>query len=315
MNNNFISVIIVLKLENLKNIHLYLKNVHSVLKSNFSHYEIIIVNNCVSMDIELLTRKIPSDIKKDIGVINLTRKIEKDNAIVAGFDRANGDYTIVLDFNFDDNPRYIMDLFEKSKENHDIVCLKHKKRYIPKRKIIFYKLFYFIINKFSGFKINMYQHESRIISRRALNGILSYRENIRYMKGIYSIVGYPIKSIKVDIKTNESESFRDYVKSFFYAITSFSGILNKLFFGIFLSSLIFVFFVIINALFVKFFGYNLLGYYIEDLPVGWTFIILLVSIIFTLTSFMLYLITIYLDIINKEVKGRPIYIIESFQRL
>ena len=113
---------------------------------------------------------------------------------------------------------------------------------------------------------------------------MSYRENIRYMKGLFSIVGYPIKSIIVDIKTNESESLRSYVRSSFYAITSFSGILNKLFLGIFLSSLTFVFFVSINALFVKFFSYNLLGFYIKDLPTGWTFIVLLVSITFTLTK-------------------------------
>ena len=60
---------------------------------------------------------------------------------------------------------------------------------------------------------------------------------------------------------------------------------------------------------------NILGNHIEQLPVGWTFIVILLSIIFTAISFMLYIISIYLDNIYKEVKNRPIYIVESFQRL
>lgn len=196
-----------------------------------------------------------------------------------------------------------------------MVCLNYKRRYIPKHKKIFYKLFYFVINRYSQIKININQHESRIISRRALNAILSLRENIRYMKGIYSIVGYKTENIEVDITTKDSESFSERIRFFFHAVTSFSGILNKFFLWIFLLSLTFVFTVIINALTVKFYSYNLLGYYVKELPTGWTFIILVVSITFSLTSLMLYLITIYLDIIKKEVKGRPIYIVESFQRL
>ena len=79
--------------------------------------------------------------------------------------------------------------------------------------------------------------------------------------------------------------------------------------------LIFIIFVSVNAVKVKYSNYDILGHYIEALPVGWTFTILFLSIIFTAISFMLYIISIYLDNIYKEVKQRPIYNIESFQRL
>ena len=229
----FISVVILLKLECLKNINSYLIKVHKVLKNNFSHFEIILVNNCVHPDIRELTNELAKNIKKDIGVINLSIKINQDNAIIAGFDKANGDYTIVLDLNFSNNPSHIVDLFELSQKNYDIVYLKYKNRFIPKSKIIFYKLFYYFMNKYSDFKIDINIHESRIISRRALNAILSLRENIRYMKGIYSIVGYKTKSIEVDIPPHKPENYKKQFKSFIIAITSFTGLLSNLFLWIF----------------------------------------------------------------------------------
>ena len=315
IHDKFISVVILLKLEYLKNINAYLIKVHNVLKNNFSHFEIILVNNCVHPDIRELTNELAKNIKKNIGVINLSIKINQDNAIIAGFDKANGDYTIVLDLNFSNNPSHIVDLFELSQKNYDIVYLKYKNRFIPKSKIIFYKLFYYFMNKYSDFKIDINIHESRIISRRALNAILSLRENIRYMKGIYSIVGYKTKSIEVDITRHEPENYKQQFKSFMIAITSFTGLLNKLFLWIFFISVIFIILVSANAIKVKYSNYDILGNYIDQLPVGWTFTIILLSITFTAISFKLYIISIYLDNIYKEVKHRPIYIIESFQRL
>ena len=312
MHNKFISAIILLKSEYLKDINSYLINVHKILENNFTHFEIILVNNCMHRYIRELTNDLGKNIKKDIGVINLSRKINQDNAIIAGFDRANGDYTIILDLNFKNNPNHIVSLFQQSQKNYDIVCLKYKSRYIPKSKIIFYKLFYYLINKHSDFKIDINLHESRIISRRALNAISSLRESLRYMKGIYSIVGYKTKSIEVDIPVHEPEKFTLQIQSFFIAITSFTGLLSKLFLLIFFTSIIFIVFVSVNAIKVKYHSYDILGNYIELLPVGWTFLIILLSTIFTAISFMLYIISIYLDNIFQEVKHRPIYIVESF---
>ena len=315
MHNKFISVVILLKSEYLENVNPFLIKVHKILKNNFSHFEIILVNNCVHPDIRELTNELSQKVKKDITVINLSIKINEDNAIIAGFDKSNGDYAMVLDLNFPDNSDHIVNLFELSQNNYDIVYLKYKNRYLPKSKIIIYKLFYYLMNKYSGYKTDINIHESRIISRRALNAILSIRENIRYMKGIYSIVGYKTKSIEVDIPPHESENYKKQFKSFIIAITSFTGLLSSLFLWIFFTSIIFIIFVSVNAVKVKYSSYDILGNYIGALPVGWTFTILFLSIIFTAISFMLYIISIYLDNIYKEVKHRPIYIIESFQRL
>ena len=51
MFDKFISSVIVLKPEYLNNINSYLINVHKILENNFSHFEIMLVNNCVTKDV------------------------------------------------------------------------------------------------------------------------------------------------------------------------------------------------------------------------------------------------------------------------
>jgi len=71
--------------------------------------------------------------------------------------------------------------------------------------------------------------------------------------------------------------------------------------------------VIINALKVKFAGYDLLGNPQEAVS-GWTFLVVLMSIFFAITCLNLYIMAIYLANIYHEIKKRPLYIIESVQR-
>ena len=123
MHNKFISVVILLISEYLKNVNPFLIKVHKILKNKFSHFEIILVNNCVHPDIRELTNELSQKVKKDIAVINLSIKTNDDNAIIAGLDKTIGDYSMVLDLNFPDNSDHIVNLFELRQNNYDIVYL------------------------------------------------------------------------------------------------------------------------------------------------------------------------------------------------
>ena len=72
MHNKFISVVILLKSEYLKNVNPFLIKVHKILKNNFSHFEIILVNNCVHPDIRELTNELSQKVKRLIGTIRPT---------------------------------------------------------------------------------------------------------------------------------------------------------------------------------------------------------------------------------------------------
>jgi hypothetical protein len=206
-------------------------------------------------------------------------------------------------------------LYQKSQEQFDIVYCKASSRN-ARGESFFYSIFYFILHKYSDLQVDKWAHNTRIISRRALNSLLRLRENLRYMKAIYSIVGY--KNGYIDVKeplnTSETESFADRFGTSMVAITSFTNFLNNLLLSIFLFSVFFTGVVIFNALKVKFTNYDIFGDYHNAIG-GWTFLVIIMSIFFATTCLTLYIMSIYLSNIYNEIKQRPLYIIESTRKV
>ena len=316
MHNCFISVVRLIQSSGeLEQLPEYLTKVHQVLEENFSDFEIILVNNAITKPIEDFIQPLDSNIKRSIFLLNLSVRTNKNNAIIAGLDRSNGDYTVLFEEHFAHKPGLILDLYEKTREHFDIVYLKAKQRQIRTKYRLFYSIFYTILRKYSTLRVDEKAHDTRIISRRALNSVLRLRENLRYMKAIYSLVGYKTSSIEVEEKLAErtGDSFSEQFKTSLVAITSFTTFLRSLLFGIFIFSFVFLVGVIVNALKVKFTDVDIFGN-VGQADSGWTFLVILIAIFFAITCLNLYIMSIYLSNIYNEIKQRPLYIIESVQR-
>lgn len=315
MNNCFLTVVVVLSSnEEIEQLPAFFKKLKPILETGYSDFEVILVNNSNRRDISDYLKDLPEEFKRFIYMLNLSSPVVKNHAIVAGLDRSNGDYTVVFEKDFWDQPELINELYLKSNEGFDIVYLQASRREDRFYVKPFYKIFYGILRKYSDLQVDDKAHDTRIISRRALNSLLRLRENLRYMKAIYSLVGYRHAFIKVDTPLKHDETrFTDKFRTSLIAITSFTSFLRSLFLWIFLVSIGFMVLVIVNAVKVKLTNYDLLGSYHDAIP-GWTFLVVLSSIFFALTCLMLYIMSIYLDNIYQEIKHRPMYIIESVQR-
>lgn len=296
----------------MRELPVFLEKVHAVLEHNFSDFEIILLNNAVGPDVEDKIQALDPKIKKDIFLLNLSVPANRNHALLAGLDRANGDYTLIFEMLFSDQADLIVDLYEKSREGIDIVYLQAQGR--KTRVGLFYKLFYKILRSYSDLKIDEKAHDTRIISRRALNSILRLRENLRYMKAIYGLVGYQTAPLPVEQPlADEYENFGDRLKTSLVAITSFTTFFRAVSLWIFVLSLLFALIVIGNALSVKLTGYDFFGDYHEAVS-GWTFLVVLISIFFSVMFLNLYIVSIYLANIYQEMKKRPMYILESVKR-
>jgi ABC-type multidrug transport system fused ATPase/permease subunit len=315
MNYSFISLVSLVVPEE-ETIKKFLKNTHALLKENFSDYEIILVNNRTFRDIRPITRELDDDIRKDISVINLSREVTVDNALVAGLDRANGDYTVILDMNFADNPSMVLDLYTKSQNNNDIVYVKFKKRKLSLLKRFLFNLYFVVLRKLSDLHVDINMDKSRIISRRALNSILKVRENLSYMKGVFAYVGYNTDFIQVEAPQRERlGSVSKQLNFALKALISYTDVLSKLFQWIFILSLLFSMVTCLDAVFIKVLGFDIFGTTQNNVIPGWSILIVTISMMFTLISLMLYLLSMYMSSLNNEVRNRPIYIIESIQRI
>ncbi len=314
MHNCFLSVVgVVNTAEDYQRLPDYLRNVYGVVSKVFSDFEIILVNNLNGRRLDDAIEPLPPELKQQVYVLNLSSPVNRNHAVIAGLDRANGDYTVIFEFAFLHQPQVIEQLYEKTREGYDIVYLRARER--KARLGLAYKLFYYILKHYSNLKIDEKAHNTRIISRRALNSLLRLRENLRYMKAIYSIVGYRTAFLPVDVPLtpDPSASFTEKFRTSLVAITSFTTFLRTLLLWIFIGSFLFLVGVVANAVKVKITGVDIFGNPNKALP-GWTFLVVLISIFFAVTCLNLYIMSIYLSNIYYEIKHRPLYIIESVQR-
>jgi polyisoprenyl-phosphate glycosyltransferase len=315
MNFSFLSVVTILdSKEDVDIAESFLHKLYPVLKNNFSDFEIILVNNTLDYHIHTRIEGFEENFKNHIYLLNLSRPIDLNNALVAGLDQANGDYIVFLETEFYHIPEIILPLYQKTQENFDIVYLRSKNKVTGFFRHILLRLFYVILKKYSSLAIDEQAHDSRMISRRSINSILKLRENLRYMKAIYSLVGYRTSWIETDIhqrskKLKLSQEFSIYIN----AITSFTDFLQVLLRWIFMVSMLLFIGVTFNALTVKLLGVDLLGHAQKEVT-GWAFLVILISLTFSILCLILYILSIYLSKIYSEIKQRPLYIIESVKR-
>lgn len=317
MHQNFLSLIgIISSREDIHRLSTWLTGLSGIMESNFSDYEFVLVNNhCDISAIENCIKPLPDSLKQHIYLLNLSTKVDRNNATLAGYDRANGDYAILFDFDFAHKPELALQLFEKADGKLDIVYLRAPSRQISFLSRFLYAIFYAIIRRYSNLRIDALAHNTRIISRRALNSLLRLRENSQYLKAIYALVGYDSGFIEVSepVHPEEGVTFNQQFRTSLLAITSFTSFLRAVLLWIFLFSCLVATVAIYNAFKVKLTNIDIFGEYHETLS-GWAFMVVLMSGFFAITCLNLYIMSVYMSHIYAEIKNRPLYIIESVKR-
>ena len=317
VHQSFVSIVGVLQSQrNVRDLAVWLQNLYAELSAQFSDFEFVVVNNCCDLSsIDEAIQPLPENLRKNIFLLNLSTPVSRDNALLAGLDRANGDYTLIFEFDFAKKPQIVTQLWDRSQTGHDIVYLRAKERRQPIAQRLLYRVFYYILRKYSQLNIDPWAHHSRIISRRALNSLLRLRENSRYLKANYALVGYSTDFIAVEepLHADPSASFGEQFRTALVAVTSFTTFLRTLLLWIFLFSVVVAGVAVFNAVKVKYSNIDIFGERVESLS-GWAFLVVLMSVFFAITCLNLYVMSIYLSNIYSEIKNRPLYIIESVKR-
>lgn len=317
IRQSFISVVGILHSQNdIRTLPGWLSGVYQALQTSFSDFEIVLVNNQRDLSaIENIIKPLPEELRKQIFLLNLSSAVNRDNAILAGLDRANGDYTVLFESDFCGSPDLVEKLWDTCREGQDVVYLRARERKLPGAQRLLYHLFYYILKRYSGLQIDPWAHHSRIVSRRALNSLLRLRENSRYLKANYALVGYKTGHIDVDIPLHPDPEagFGEQFRTALVAVTSFTTFLRSLLLWIFMFSVMVACTAIYNAVKVKLTSVDIFGDPAESLS-GWAFLVVIISVFFAITCLNLYVMSIYLSNIYSEIKNRPLYIVESVRR-
>lgn len=160
------------------------------LASITPNYEIICVDDG-STDgtlAELVRRRISNE---RIKVISLSRNFGKDIALSAGLDFASGDAVIPIDADLQDPPELITQMVEKWREGYEVVYGTRKSRAkdtLAKR--FSARWFYRLHNRLADVQIPEDTGDFRLMDRKVITALKKLPENNRFMKGLFSWVGY-----------------------------------------------------------------------------------------------------------------------------
>lgn len=272
-------------------------------------YEIIFVNDDSTDNSE----KILINLQKNnpIKIINMSRKFGIYPCILAGFKNCSGDAIVYLHADQQDPPELITELIKKYDDGNEIVhTVRTKRKGEGKFRMFVTKIAYKTIHMLSDINLPIQAGDYKLISKKALDIILSQKEFRPYVRGLSVWVGFKQDFVhyereargegKSKVPLLSSIAINDYI----LGITSYS--LKPLYLGIifgFLSILICIL-LIIYSLYLKFNGLAIQGS---------TSIIIAISFFSGILLFTLGIIGIYLARIFEQTKGRDQYVIKEIK--
>ena len=290
-------------------LHELYKRVTAVLSKLENYdYEILIINDG-SKDKTLEILQELHDKDNHIQYVNLARNYGKEIAMAAGFDYVKGDVVVILDADLQDPPELIPDMISYYEACYDDIYGRRKSRkgetWLKKTTA---KLFYKLLQKSTRVDILKDTGDFRLLSRRAVEALKKYKEQRRYTKGFFALIGFKKKEFLYDRDSRVAgQSKWNYFNLFNLAIegiTSFSNFPLRLssFLGIIVAAFGFIYIVFL-VLKTLIFGEPVRGY-----PT-------LLSVIIFLGGIQLLSLGVigeYLGRIFDEVKIRPLYFVEKY---
>lgn len=154
-------------------------------------YEIIFVNDGSKDKTYSIIEKLASKDKHICG-ISLSRNFGKEGVLKAGLEHSKGDLVVVMDADLQDPPSLIPEMIRLiEEEGYDQVGT-----YRLSRKTqgfftgLYSQMYYRIFNYFSDVKVPLNEREFRMMSRKVVNTLLLFSEQNRYIKSLWSWVGF-----------------------------------------------------------------------------------------------------------------------------
>ena len=294
-----------------KNVELLLPKLFSFLESQSGYCEIILVDDGSKDNLYNVFEKnikiTPQNIL--LNLVQFSRNFGKEAALTAGLEAAQGQLVAMMDSD-GQHPIVVLEEMLQVIESSsvDMVAAVQETRTYESVFLKFYKnLFYQFMQDSQRYQLEPHAGDFRVMKRKVVNALLDLPERQRFMKGLYSWVGF--KTIYIPFQAEQriegksSFNFSHLFELALIAITSFSvkplRWISRMGFLVSIAAILYGLFIIVDTLF---FGRDLEGW--PTLAVG---------IMFSagLQLICLGVIGEYIGRIYDEVKQRPLYIVDK----
>lgn len=240
--------------------------------------------------------------------LRFSRNFGKEKALSAGLDFARGDAVILLDSDFQHPLHLIQEFISNWEKGYDMVFAVRQSRTDEswlKRNCA--RLFYQFTSKINRVNIPANAGDFRLLDRKIVNALQKLPERNRFMKGLYSWVGFKQIAIPFEVQPRKSGgsqwSFYSLLDLAITGITSFTAFPLRM---IALGGIVVATLAILYGLWIIF---STLIFGIET-P-GWATIVTAISFFGGLQLFAIGVVGEYVGRVFDEVKNRPHYILDE----
>lgn len=272
--------------------------------------ETILVNDGSIDNTATLIEQVCKSDPRFTGIL-LSRNHGHQLAVTAGLANVSGwKAAMIIDGDLQDPPELINEFYKLLNQGYDVIYAIRKNRKEGFLKKLAYSAYYRLQKKISNYNIPIDSGDFSMLSRRVVDKINEMPEQSRYLRGMRAWVGF--KQIGYEYDRDERQagetkySWRTLFNLAFNGIFNFSDfpvrIITRL--GLFTISFSLAYFV-----------YNLYRkLYYNDVPRGFTTIILAIILFSGVQLISLGLIGEYVLRIYNQVRNRPLFIIDKIIR-
>ena len=286
----------------------YERVIKTLKKLQEYEYEIIFVNDGSKDKTQEVLEKIAKQ-DKQVKVISFSRNFGHQCAVTAGLKYVTGDAVVIMDADLQDPPELIPEMLKLWEAGNEVIYGKRKVRDgESKFKLLTAKLFYNTLNALSDVEIPKDTGDFRLVDKRVVDVINSLPEHNKFLRGLFSWVGFEQKEIvyerKERIAGKTKYPLKKMIKLGLDGIISFSTKPLKIVGGLGILSIMLSIIILLYAILSFAFKWN-------NLTAGWTSIMVTITFFSGTILISLWMIGEYIARIYDETKGRPQYIIKQ----
>lgn len=242
-------------------------------------------------------------------IIDFSRNFGQQMGLTAGLDYATGDAVVIMDADLQDPPAVALELIQKWEEGWDVVYAQRRKREGESafKKLTSY-MFYRILDSLADIRMPKDTGDFRLMDRKVVDAVKSFREKNRYMRGIVSYVGFKQTAVQFDrperLAGETKWPLHKMLGLAFDALLGYSTVPLK-----FVTNMG-ILVVLISVLGILYAFYSRF-YHPETYVSGWAFIIVSIFFIGGVQMIMLGILGNYIGRIYAEVQKRPLYLVSA----
>lgn len=247
-----------------------------------------------------------------IRLVSLSRNFGKEAALSAGMHHCKGDIVVPIDVDLQDPPEVIVEMVQRWKEGAKVVNGRRADRSDDGWfKRLSARAFYSLFERLADHPVHRDVGDFRLMDRDAVNVINQLSEQSRFNKGLFSWIGFKVDTVEYKRPERSAGETKWRLRKLWSlaidGITSTTTLPLRVwtYLGatIALGAFLYAAFVI---------GYTLLQG--RDVP-GFASIMVAVLFLGGLQLLSLGLIGEYLGRVSVQVRGRPLYIVESVEEI